>query len=70
MNTISKSNGIFTLNVQIYFADRSYNKMQRYGSFLSAYKQNFADRSYKKQRIFVGTVHIYRFIPSFPIPFD
>ena len=70
MNTISKSNGIFTLNVQIYFTDRSSNKMQRYGSFLSAYKQNFADRSYKKQRIFVGTVHIYRFIPSIPIPFD
>ena len=43
MNTISKSNGIFTLNVKIYFADRSCNKMQRYGSFLSAYKQNFAE---------------------------
>ena len=39
--------------------------MQRYGSFLSAYKQNFADRSYKKQRIFVGTVHIYRLYPLF-----
>ena len=48
MNTISKNNGIFTFNVQIYFADCSY----------------------KKQRIFVGTVHIYRFIPSIPIPFD
>ena len=33
-------------------------------------EQNIADRSYKKQRIFVGTVHIYRFIPSIPIPFD
>ena len=30
----------------------------------------FADRSYKKQRIYVGTVHIYRLMPSVSIPFD
>ena len=37
---------------------------------MTAYFKYIADRSCKKLRIFVGTVHVYRLIPSVSIPFD